>query len=73
MNWSNEDPREAINKRKAIVVVDAAIKTSFLGTVETKHAYCVFLNKREKDEKDFIAEDAEWPSTWYWAPAPEGF
>lgn len=67
--WSNEDPRESIDKRAEIVVV-APEGEAFCASVETKHAYCVFLKRRGNDVKSHISEGDEWPTEWKWARAP---
>lgn len=69
MMWITTDPRELVNKR-ANIVVCAPQGEVFRAEVETKHAWCVSLRRRDKDKRSHIAEDEEWPPEFIWIFAP---
>lgn len=66
-DWSNEDPREKLDRGD--IIVAAPEGEAFTASVETKHAYCVFL-KRTGDVRSHISEGDEWPPEWQWVRAP---
>lgn len=66
--WSTQDPREVIGKRASIVVVTGT--QVMFAEVETKHAYCVFLEPSDPDFRRFVAEDEPWPD-WFWTTTPQ--
>ena len=69
--WTNKDPREVlIDATRASIVVVAPEGEAFQAQAEMKHAYCVFCQRNE-DRLTHIAEDAEWPSEWWWTMAPK--
>ncbi len=69
MRWSNQDPRESINKRSGIAIW-APESDVFRGDVETKHGYYIALHRHNLDQRTLIAEDDSWPPEWMWIYAP---
>lgn len=70
MEWSNQDPREIINKRAKIIVFNLLDNEVFIGDVETKHAYCIFFRGRLLDQNTFVSADDDWPQEWRWTFTP---
>ena len=66
--WRTDDPRECVGRRADIVIV-AIGDDAYLGSVATKHTWCIWTT-HPFDRYKFIGADAEWPSHWVWLFAP---
>ena len=65
--WREEDPRWSINKRDKIVIFDFALNKVYTANVETKNAFCIWI---DFNDKPFISADDEWPKSWVWDYLP---
>ncbi len=72
MNWSNEDPREHINKLAHIIIVrpdhEGHLQHTGSAFVDSKDTYCIFTSF---DDHKHISADEFWDPLWYWIRAPE--
>lgn len=70
LSWSNTDPRDRYSYTNHIGIIVLTPDDIFSASIETKHGWNIFLNRRLKDMRQIVLVDESWPPEWKWIRGP---